>query len=194
MSHRLTDGTRVNQWGKPGAKPGTVTPRGMGSRSTGTRPSHQTVTKAHTKRLSDGSMEQQTYVPPAIANPGNMIVSDGDAPAWASSVIHTNTGGGQLGWKGAHDNEAPYPQNLAEWFIRSLCPPGGVVADFFSGSGTTVRGANALGRKGIGFDLRMSQCRLGKLGSERPHAPVRRPAAKSSEPAMFLGMPITEEV
>ena len=103
-----------------------------------------------------------------IANPGN--------------VIAIATGGGKLGWDGAHENEAPFPEGLAEWFVRSLCPPGGTVLDPFSGSGTTVSVANAYGRSGIGLDLRMSQCSLGMRRLERPHQPVPRPGKVEHHP------------
>lgn len=186
MSHRLTDGTRRSQWGHSGSGK-RAERRQDGLIGDALRPSHRFATRAHTKRLTDGGMEDQTYVPPERANPGNMIVGVGeDVSSWASSVIHTNTGGGQLGWSGAHDNEAPYPQALAEWFIRSLCAPDGTVLDPFSGSGTTVRAALAAGRKGIGFDLRASQCHLGRRGVERPHAPVVR-AKSEAEPMPLFG-------
>jgi len=62
----------------------------------------------------------------------------------------------------AHANEAPYPEKLCEFFIKSLCPPGGIVYDPFSGSGTTVATAQRLGRIGIGSDVRFNQCELGR--------------------------------
>lgn len=49
---------------------------------------------------------------------------------------------------------------LAEWFVRSCCPPGGIVLDPFSGSGTTAVVASRFGRRAIGADIRLSQCRL----------------------------------
>ena len=60
----------------------------------------------------------------------------------------------------ASQNEAPYPESLCEFFIKSFCPPGGTVLDCFSGSGTTVAVAERLGRNGIGIDLRQSQVDL----------------------------------
>lgn len=88
------------------------------------------------------------YIPPEIANPGNLV--------------RASVGGGRLGSKAAYENEAPFPEKLAEWFIRSLCPPGGSVLDPFSGSGTTVSVARQLNRIGVGTDIRRSQCELGQ--------------------------------
>jgi DNA modification methylase len=94
------------------------------------------------------TIQESSYLPPKLANPGNLI--------------KIKVGGGQMGHKLAHENEAPFPQALAEWFIRSWCPPGGTVLDPFSGSGTTVAAAMALGRRGVGTDIRLSQCELGR--------------------------------
>ena len=78
------------------------------------------------------------------ANPGN--------------VIKCKVGGSQLGHPIAHENEAPFPERLAEFFVLSLCPPGGIVLDPFSGSGTTIAVAQRHGRKFIALDLRESEC------------------------------------
>jgi hypothetical protein len=103
------------------------------------------------------------YSMPEISNPGNLL-STGAA------------GGNRLGHESAHDNEAPYPERVPERFILSLCPPGGIVLDPFSGSGTTASVAIRNGRRAIGLDLRQSQCELGTrrvadqwLRHERPH-------------------------
>lgn len=84
-----------------------------------------------------------------IANPGN--------------VIKCNVGGGQMGSKLASENEAPFPESLAEFFIRSFCPPGGVVLDCFSGSGTTGVVARRFDRNFLGFDVRESQITLSQI-------------------------------
>ena len=60
----------------------------------------------------------------------------------------------------AHENEAPYPNKLAEAFILSYCPPGGIVLDPFCGSGTTMAVAQKRGRRWIGIDCRESQVKL----------------------------------
>ena len=82
-----------------------------------------------------------------IANPGNVI----DCGAG---------GGGNMGSELCHENEAPFPELLAESFIRSFCPPDGVVLDPFIGSGTTAAVALKWGRRAIGIDVRQSQIDL----------------------------------
>lgn len=108
------------------------------------------------------------YIPPEIANPGNLI----DTGA---------AGGGNTGHQMAHENEAPYPEDLAKHFVLSLCPPGGTVLDPFSGSGTTVSVAEQHGRIGIGFDLRRSQAEIARRRIERPHAPVIKQSKAATE-------------
>lgn len=99
-------------------------------------------------------VEYQPYIPPKLANPGNVIdETDFDAPLLRCA-------GGHLGSALAHENEAPFPMTLAEWFIRSFCPPGGIVLDPFSGSGTTAATASQLDRRFIGIDARQSQVDL----------------------------------
>lgn len=50
------------------------------------------------------------------------------------------------------DHIAAFPPDIVERCIKAGCPPGGVVLDPFCGSGTTIRCAFNLGRKGIGID------------------------------------------
>lgn len=45
------------------------------------------------------------------------------------------------------------PETLLERVVGSSCPPGGLVADFFAGSGTTAAVAERLGRRWIAADL-----------------------------------------
>jgi site-specific DNA-methyltransferase (adenine-specific) len=116
------------------------------------------------KRVPDGRTAM-----PDIANPGNLIATG-------------PSGGGHLGHDLAHENEAPFPEDIPEWFIRSLCKPGGIVLDPFSGSGTTVSVATRLGRIGIGADLRPGQARIGRQRLERPHQPVTKQHAVKPMP------------
>ena len=116
----------------------------------GGAPSHRMangrrVHKLHTKADPSGK-RVQGYNPPAKANPGN--------------VIECDVGGGRMGSQLAHENEAPFPESLAEFFVRSFCPPGGTVLDPFCGSGTTLAVAKKHGRNAIGIDIRESQVEL----------------------------------
>jgi hypothetical protein len=47
---------------------------------------------------------------------------------------------------------AATPEPLCAWWIRYICPPGGVVCDPFMGSGTTGRAAVLLGRSFLGME------------------------------------------
>ena len=99
-------------------------------------------------RKTDGArVESRAYVPPKKSNPGNIIDCG-------------SGGGGQMGSWLAHANEAPFPLALAEFFVKSFCPPGGIALDPFCGSGTTGAAAVKVGREFIGIDLRASQVAL----------------------------------
>ncbi len=76
------------------------------------------------------------------------------------SVISLRVGGGAMGHPAAQSNEAPYPLDLPAFFVKSFCPPDGVVCDPFSGSGTTAHAAFENGRRFVGCDLRQSQVDL----------------------------------
>jgi site-specific DNA-methyltransferase (cytosine-N4-specific) len=54
-------------------------------------------------------------------------------------------------YKGAHF--ATFPEELPETCIKAGTKKGDVVLDIFAGSGTTLRVASKLGRKGIGIEL-----------------------------------------
>lgn len=115
----------------------------------GGNPSHQSkdgrVNQPRPQREGDVK-RVRTYKPPAKSNPGN--------------VQRFAVGGGAMGSPLAHENEAPFPEALADFYVRSFCPPGGVVLDPFSGSGTTVAAAIKADRQYIAFDLRESQVEL----------------------------------
>jgi site-specific DNA-methyltransferase (cytosine-N4-specific) len=98
------------------------------------------------------------YKPPALANPGN--------------VIDCAVGGGRMGSPLAHEIEAPFPEALAEFFVRSFAPPGGLVLDPFCGSGTTGAVAVRHGRRFAGCDVRESQVRLSRRRIAGVLAPI----------------------
>lgn len=143
MSNRDEDGRRINARHR--------------------RTTSQTRRKSNGERLNDGD-----YVKPEIANPGNAIQEKYTAEQVAKIIaayesgdlIDCNVGGGQMGHKAAHRNEAPFPLTLAEFFVKSFCPPGGIVCDPFSGSGTTAHAAKENGRRFVGCDVRQSQVDL----------------------------------
>jgi hypothetical protein len=168
MSHRLTDGTRTNQRGKTGTGAGVngvAHRRRDGDGQKAVRPSHRmTIT-----RPREGVHPQtQPYVPPVLANPGNVIQQTYTADevaallAEAGDVKHCKVGGGLMGHELAHENEAPFPLELAEFFVKSFCPPGGIVLDPFCGSGTTGHAAVEHGRRFLGCDIRESQVELSR--------------------------------
>lgn len=97
---------------------------------------------------------QKGYSPPVLANPGN--------------IIRCRSGGGHLGSKIAHESEASFPESLVEPFVKSFCPPGGIVLDCFVGSGTVPAVCVKNGRNYIGIDIRESQVELsGRRIAER---------------------------
>jgi DNA modification methylase len=53
---------------------------------------------------------------------------------------------------GMHGHGAGTPINLADWWLRYLCPPGGVALDPFLGSGTTILAALKQGKSAIGIE------------------------------------------
>ena len=53
----------------------------------------------------------------------------------------------------AGQHTAVMPEGLAAFFIKSACPPDGLVVDPFAGSGTTVVVSRRHGRRGIGIEL-----------------------------------------
>lgn len=169
MSNRLADGTRVNQWGGHPASGRSRT--ADGEMQEPGRPSHRfsigNTCRPNGAEDKGRAEDRPGYEPPALANPGNLIRS--------------HAGRNHTGHALCHQNEAPFPERVAEWFIRSLCPPGGIALDPFSGSGTTASVAARHGRRAIGADLRQSQCLLGRrriaeqlLDLERPHRPKAR--------------------
>lgn len=143
MSHRLGDGSRVNQWGSHANN--TSGPRKAdGSRGSNSgKPSHIIRTK---RRCERGNEKGTPAGQPVIANPGN--------------VIKCNVGGGTMGSELCHENEAPFPESLVEFFVRSFCPLGGVVVDPFCGSGTVPAIAIKTERNYLGIDCRQSQVDL----------------------------------
>ena len=129
---------------KPGGDCTNRKKNGKRTRLTFQRPKDKSGMSDNFVAHGGGVVEYQNYRPPKVANPGNVI----------------QCSGGHLGSKLAHENEAPFPEKLAEFMIKSFCPPGGTVLDPFGGSGTTAAVAKKLGRHYIVIDIRQSQIDL----------------------------------
>lgn len=141
---KFEPGGDTSHWKTGDRRVRVVATLGAGARSDGGVPSHGGRSG---ELREDGTITRKngkTYVPPELANPGNVI----------------RCSGGHLGHSLAHENEAPFPLQLAEFFVKSFCPPDGLVCDPFCGSGTTLHAAVLNGRRAIGYDLRLSQIDL----------------------------------
>lgn len=161
-TNRNADGRRLNQakYGDPNGNGESKRRRslagrdGFGFTNGGGRGRFQDGLKKPTKKVcgnsrrQNGEVERGGYALPKIANPGN--------------VITCKVGGGHMGHALAHENEAPFPLALAEFFVRSFCPPGGVALDPFAGSGTTAHAAVLHGRRAILADIRDEQLDLSR--------------------------------
>ena len=148
MSNRHADGRRINAHLSKRDGFGFTSGSGRGRKANGDPKKPREFngrTPSQTQRANGGD-GNGSYVPPVKANPGN--------------VITLNVGGGVMGDDLCHENEAPFAEALAEFFIRSFCPPAGIVLDPFSGSGTTAAVALTHGRRAIAIDIRESQCEL----------------------------------
>ncbi len=111
------------------------------------RQNGQRVSCMDTHTTADGSPRMTQFTIPDKANPGNVIDCG-------------NVGGGNMGHPLCHENEAPFPLKLAEFFVKSFCPPDGITCDPFAGSGTTAHAAYLHGRRFVGADIRESQVAL----------------------------------
>ena len=180
MSNRSVDGSRKNAHGVDTSRPIGTRPGGdKGKKGQSEKETYRAKLRTKGGSPKDGLCEKgqerfgkgrritsghvngdtpndDTYDPPVLANPGN--------------IIHLNVGGGVMGSKLCHENEAPFPEKLAEFFVRSFCPPGGLVVDPYSGSGTTGAVSVRNGRRFAGCDLRQSQVDLSRrrISGETP--------------------------
>jgi hypothetical protein len=152
-----------------------------GKRANGERkPPTKHVTR---RRHGDGERDDGQYEPPVLANPGNVIKALYNAEEVRQlfddlvtqkiepgDVVRCLVGGGLMGHPLCHRNEAPFPESLVEFFIRSYAAPGSIVLDAFSGSGTTGAVAVREGRRFIGADVRPDQIEVARqrISGETP--------------------------
>jgi len=89
----------------------------------------------------------------------------------------SNTSNRGLNEAGFHS--CPRPLDTIVYMVDNFCPPGGVVLDWFMGSGTTAVAAKITGRKFIGFEI---DPQIAKLAQKRvDRAPLPLLAASSPE-------------
>lgn len=62
--------------------------------------------------------------------------------------------------KRANTHPTCKPVKLMEWLVKLVCPPGGLVLDPFSGSGTTLKACILTGRKGVGVEQEEPYCEI----------------------------------
>jgi DNA methylase len=152
MSNRTVEGQRINTeahnagtrpWRGPGKRPNGKTKKGSrekqvdllgeseeaeevydpwktasrgGSSCGGRRKNGEKMQGPKTKTMDvtaghddEGNLKKNKKRPmPKIANPGN--------------VVRARVGGGHMGSRLCHEGEAPFPEALAEFFVRSFCP------------------------------------------------------------------------
>lgn len=73
--------------------------------------------------------------------------------SWRIVPVGAKQSGFELSEKPPSEHVAPFPENLIQPYIQSLCPRGGVVLDPFMGSGTTMWLAINENRNCIGIEL-----------------------------------------
>lgn len=150
MSNRTADGKRANE--RRGYN--------VGSDPERRRAWKNGTCKDVTARKANGERKDETYVMPKVANPGNVL----------PIVVKSRVGGGHMGSPLCHENEAPYPEDLAEFFVLCYSAPSTTVLDCFLGSGTTGAVSVRHGRNFLGCDLRQSQVELSRkrISQETP--------------------------
>jgi DNA modification methylase len=104
--------------------------------------------KAYQQMITRGNAMQSRKSGKTSFNINN-FAANGCAKVYPSNVINSSTSGK----KSIHP--APFPETIPAFFIKALSNPGDVVLDPFAGSGTTNVAAKKLGRKTIGFDLKL---------------------------------------
>ena len=76
------------------------------------------------------------------------------------NVLPVGGGGGGGGLHRGHP--AGTPLRLCRWWVRYLCPPGGLVLDPFAGSGTVPVAALREGRRAVGVERLPEYCEIAR--------------------------------
>lgn len=102
-------GNRTQEWGGKFES--------IGNRAVNGKRKKKPDEKYYLRRPDGSRMDGEGRKPlPKIANPGNFL----EFPA----VVNARVGGGHMGNSICHESEAPFPEALATFFVRSFCQPG----------------------------------------------------------------------
>ena len=96
----------------------------------------------------------------------------------ANTSITSNRGMNEAGF-----HECPRPLDTCQYIVSNFSPPGGIVCDFFMGSGTTAVAAKTMGRRWLGFELRPHIATLANQRTAQAQPPLFIPAPEQA--AMF---------
>lgn len=103
------------------------------------------------KRLFDmarrGRLENRRKISPSGASANDATFAIDRGGATPMNVLATANAGAE-----AQKHPAPFPESLAAFWIKYICPPRGIVCDPFAGSGTTCATAARLGRRWVGIE------------------------------------------
>jgi site-specific DNA-methyltransferase (adenine-specific) len=78
-----------------------------------------------------------------------------------------NRGDAEAGW-----HSCPRPLDTIRYMVENFCPQGGIVCDFFMGSGTTAIAAKQTGRHYVGFELIPETAEQARARVQRAKAPL----------------------
>jgi site-specific DNA-methyltransferase (adenine-specific) len=101
---------------------------------------------------------RRAAVDPNIRGSIGSSVWEDDGTRWQPTIIEART----MHRTGAI-NETEKPTKILEPLIQYGCAPGGTVLDLFAGSSSTLAAARNIGRKGVGYEKRESQCEAAAL-------------------------------
>jgi site-specific DNA-methyltransferase (adenine-specific) len=121
----------------------------------------------HVYRGRWDAIYHETPTVPGIARPSALIRAQGSGPHLNPSAITSYAYSETRVAPSVIDapsmqrraiNGTEKPRGVVEPLVIYGCPPGGLVLDPFAGSCSTLLAARALGRRGIGIELREEQC------------------------------------